>query len=287
MRRGSAGEPRGPRPPAAARAHGLRQREQRPHGRCDTPGGPGAIRRIRGDLRRPGSALQRAVLPRVPSEPGERRTEPGARAAGRPQGPRRGLSEPGDSHQRRGGGHQGALAREPTRDRPQRRLPHHRYSGAGAGLREHTHLSHLGEPARRRLRGGGRRFDPDRALQKAVQGDARPDLRARSLRPGGRVPGHYAHRALRLEGSAREPSVLLGRCLSQRDGHHQRIVSRRGDQPLQHGERAEQQARGRRARGHRSLHALRARHQGPGARRPAGRDPRGEAGRGAVCEDRL
>ncbi|TLY69941.1 MAG: hypothetical protein E6K46_08530 [Gammaproteobacteria bacterium] len=27
--------------------------------------------------------------------------------------------------------------------------------------------------------------------------------------------------------------------------------------------------------------------QGPGARRPAGRDPRGEEGRGAVCEDRL
>src|SRR5260370_17629959 len=59
--------------------------------------------------------------------------------------------------------------------------------------------------------------------------------------PHHRSPGGNARGEVRLEGPARQPAVLLGRRLLERDGDHVPAVPRRADRDLQHRLRAHRQ----------------------------------------------
>ena len=91
------------------------------------------------------------------------------------------------------------------------------------GGRDDSQLPLLPEPPRRRLRRGHRRRDLPRHTVRAARRHARHGHHGR----GARSPERDAHRALRPQGSTREPSVVLVRRLPQRDGHHQPLQPRR------------------------------------------------------------
>ena len=68
------------------------------------------------------------------------------------------------------------------------------------------------------------------ARRPAVPAHERGDLRQGDLRAGHRGRRHQARGALRLEEPAREPALVLGRRVPERDGHHERArADRDGD----------------------------------------------------------
>ena len=125
------------------------------------------------------------------------------------------------------------------------------------------HLPRLDQHPRQRLRriGGQQHAAGD-------PGDpAGRDSRHRGGRAGAREARHDPPRTLRLEEPARQPRVVLGRCLPERDGHHHAALPRREhlERPRRDRLRPGARPRGRRRGrgGVRQLHAL---DQGAGAR---------------------
>ena len=170
------------------------------------------------------------------------------------------LADPGSRHAPE---HPGARAPRPQRDRAAR----------------------LAERARRRLRRGDRLRRSARHLELAAVGAARhvhPGPGARSARPESRRP-------LRLEEPARQPAVVLGRRLHERDGHHQ--PARAGREHVQR-RRARARVRsasraGRRWRGRRAVRAVHARDESAAGRCRARGDGGRAGGQHAVQPDRL
>ena len=154
------------------------------------------------DRRRSRADLQRAELPRVPPERRDRRRQPDRRASHRARGRAGGFFES------LGGSLIQSRATQPD-DRRARRVRGRR-----------PHVPHLDQHARQRLRRVRRQRDAAGDSRCAAGGDARHGAHG----AGARRRQRAARRPLRLEEPAREPRVVLGRCLSQRDGHHQPAV---------------------------------------------------------------
>jgi hypothetical protein len=87
----------------------------------------------------------------------------------------------------------------------------------------------------RRFRRGGCRRNLGRTGSETMQEVPPQNLRAGYLRTDCRSCRTNRRWPVRLEGPARQPAVILRRCLSERNGHHHPPVPRRGYQALQHG----------------------------------------------------
>ncbi len=184
--------------------HGGSGRVRQPDQRLPDPDAvrhrPRDLRRARGHRRRPRPRLQRPGLRRVPSEPGERRHQPGHRAAGRhARFLQRRLHQP-----------PGGIADQRPRD--QRRDPgashHHPEPGRHPVLAQH--------PGRRL-----RRVDRRRHLHQHPGGSAVRPEGHHHPGAGPRGSRDHAHRPLRLEEPAGQPALLRRRRLRERDGDHQ------------------------------------------------------------------